>query len=152
MTFILYPIQIFRDDVDAVRIQNNRAFQCFKTLPHAFFRVIAFGQSRAYHAGSAVVASAVAFDRMLCYLPPVCCVVASERMLCEHLPAAWPETCARIKGEAVESKDIDASVPIAQSGEFLIVTGPSRTADIEKILVMGVHGPKRLVVFLVAEA
>jgi L-lactate dehydrogenase complex protein LldG len=30
-----------------------------------------------------------------------------------------------------------------------IVTGPSRTADIEKTLVMGAHGPKELIVFLV---
>lgn len=29
-----------------------------------------------------------------------------------------------------------------------IVTGPSRTADIEKTLVMGAHGPKELFVFL----
>lgn len=102
--------------------------------------------------GSAVVASATAFDRMLCYLPPVCCVVATERMLREHLPAAWPEICTRIKDKPCDSLDIDPSVPVAQNGEFLIVTGPSRTADIEKILVMGVHGPKRLVVFLVGEA
>lgn len=30
-----------------------------------------------------------------------------------------------------------------------LVTGPSRTADIEKTLVMGAHGPKELYVFLV---
>jgi Uncharacterized conserved protein len=101
--------------------------------------------------GSAVIVSATAFDRMLCYLPPVCCVVATERMLREHLPATWPELCARVKGEPVDSPDIDTNVPITQNGEFLIVTGPSRTADIEKILVMGVHGPKRLVVFLIAD-
>lgn len=29
------------------------------------------------------------------------------------------------------------------------ITGPSRTADIEKTLVMGAHGPKDLIVFLV---
>jgi L-lactate dehydrogenase complex protein LldG len=28
------------------------------------------------------------------------------------------------------------------------VTGPSRTADIEKTLVLGAHGPKELFVFL----
>jgi len=30
-----------------------------------------------------------------------------------------------------------------------VITGPSRTADIEKTLVMGAHGPKELYVFLV---
>lgn len=29
-----------------------------------------------------------------------------------------------------------------------VVTGPSRTADIEKTLVLGAHGPKELIVFL----
>ncbi|MCD4663652.1 MAG: LUD domain-containing protein [Bacteroidales bacterium] len=32
-----------------------------------------------------------------------------------------------------------------------IITGPSRTADIEKTLVMGAHGPKELYVFLIDE-
>ena len=32
---------------------------------------------------------------------------------------------------------------------MLLVTGPSRTADIEKILILGAHGPRRLVVILV---
>lgn len=32
-----------------------------------------------------------------------------------------------------------------------IINGPSRTADIEKILVLGAHGPKRLVVIVVDE-
>jgi len=32
-----------------------------------------------------------------------------------------------------------------------LITGPSRTADIEKTLVMGAHGPKELYVFLLDE-
>ncbi|MEI8373941.1 MAG: LUD domain-containing protein [Planctomycetota bacterium] len=56
--------------------------------------------------------------------------------LAGHLPAAWgpiSKTCAA-KGSR---------------GEIVLITGPNRTADIEKILILGVHGPKRLVVLLV---
>jgi L-lactate dehydrogenase complex protein LldG len=33
-----------------------------------------------------------------------------------------------------------------------IITGPSRTADIEKTLVMGAHGPKELYVFMIEDS
>jgi L-lactate dehydrogenase complex protein LldG len=33
----------------------------------------------------------------------------------------------------------------------VLVTGPSRTSDIEMITVLGVHGPKKLTVLLVGE-
>lgn len=32
---------------------------------------------------------------------------------------------------------------------MVFVAGPSRTADIEKVLVLGAHGPRRLVVFMI---
>jgi L-lactate dehydrogenase complex protein LldG len=86
--------------------------------------------------GSCVIACPTAEDRMLCYIPPACVVIAKTEQLREHLPAAWAEIAPRCFG-----KDL--------SGEFVIVTGPSRTADIEKLLILGVHGPKRLVVLLV---
>jgi len=33
-----------------------------------------------------------------------------------------------------------------------VITGPSRTADIEKTLVMGAHGPRELYVFLINDS
>jgi L-lactate dehydrogenase complex protein LldG len=33
-----------------------------------------------------------------------------------------------------------------------LITGPSRTADIEKTLVMGAHGPKELYIFLIDDS
>lgn len=86
--------------------------------------------------GSCVIACPTAQDRLLCYLPPACVVIARISQLAEHLPAAWPTIAPRAGDTAMK-------------GEFVIVTGPSRTADIEKILILGVHGPKRLVVLLV---
>lgn len=38
-----------------------------------------------------------------------------------------------------------------EASGFLLVTGPSRTADIEKQLVIGAHGPARLTVWLLEE-
>nr|WP_269808811.1 LUD domain-containing protein [Enterovibrio nigricans] len=34
---------------------------------------------------------------------------------------------------------------------LLLISGPSKTADIQQTLAYGAHGPKRLIVFLVKE-
>ena len=86
--------------------------------------------------GSCLIECRTAQQRLLCYLPPVCVVVARTDQLAEHMPAAWDQI-------ARQTAETD------RRGEFVLVTGPSRTADIEKILILGVHGPKRLVVLLV---
>jgi L-lactate dehydrogenase complex protein LldG len=86
--------------------------------------------------GSCVVHCATAVQRLMCYLPPVCVVAARTSQLAEHLPAAWGPIAA-----ACQADD--------SRGEIVLITGPSRTADIEKKLILGVHGPKRLAVLLV---
>lgn len=86
--------------------------------------------------GTCMIACGTTHERLLCYLPPVCIVAARTSQLREHLPAAWREIAPRTAAAELR-------------GEFVFVTGPSRTADIEKILILGVHGPKRLLVLLI---
>jgi L-lactate dehydrogenase complex protein LldG len=86
--------------------------------------------------GSCLVVNRTANERLACYLPETCVIVATFDQLREHMPAAWEEIAAKIADPDLR-------------GEYVIITGPSRTADIEKILILGVHGPKRLVVLLV---
>ena len=43
-------------------------------------------------------------------------------------------------------------IPPEQKNNMVFVTGPSRTADIEKILILGAHGPRRLVVIMLEES
>lgn len=40
------------------------------------------------------------------------------------------------------------SFPESQTNNMVMVNGPSRTADIEKVLILGAHGPGRLIVLL----
>jgi L-lactate dehydrogenase complex protein LldG len=84
--------------------------------------------------GSVLMASAGA-GRGASVVAPVHIVVASESQLVSDLAAAL----ARVKERGLTERN---------SCLFLI-TGSSRTADIEKILVLGAHGPRRLVVILV---
>ncbi|MCL2304095.1 MAG: lactate utilization protein [Planctomycetaceae bacterium] len=97
--------------------------------------------------GSCLFFAPTAFDRLLCYITPLCLVVASKSMLREHLPHVWTELKERFGSETTIQRQTEAQT----TGEFLIMTGPSRTADIEKVLILGVHGPRRVVVFLLEE-
>ncbi len=65
--------------------------------------------------------------------PPVHLVIAGRDQLVPDLAVAMSMLRERY----------DDRWPSALS----VITGPSRTADIEKNLVMGAHGPKRLVLY-----
>jgi len=47
--------------------------------------------------------------------------------------------------------DLFKRLPEKAAKNMVFVTGPSRTADIEKILILGAHGPRKLTVLLLKE-
>lgn len=82
--------------------------------------------------GSILVTNRTAGGRALSVLPPHHVVLARRDQLLPDLPAAF---------EFVQRK-YAGNYPSFIS----LITGPSRTGDIERILVLGAHGPKRLTI------
>ena len=85
--------------------------------------------------GSILVSSATCGGRGLSILPHVHIVVATLDQIVPTLADALQAARQRHAGR----------LPSMLS----FITGPSRTGDIERILVLGAHGPKELFVFLV---
>jgi len=85
--------------------------------------------------GSILVSSRSSGGRALSILPHVHIVVAALDQIVATLADALREATSRHAGR----------LPSMLS----FITGPSRTGDIERILVLGAHGPKELVVVLV---
>ena len=82
--------------------------------------------------GSVLVTNRSAGGRALSVLPPHHVVLARREQLVADLPAAF---------ELLQKK-YAANYPSMIS----FITGPSRTGDIERILVLGAHGPKKLTI------
>jgi L-lactate dehydrogenase complex protein LldG len=85
--------------------------------------------------GSVLVTNRSAGGRALSVLPPHHVVLARRAQLVADLPAAF---------ELLRQK-YAANYPSMIS----FVTGPSRTGDIERILVLGAHGPKKLTILYI---
>ncbi len=84
--------------------------------------------------GSIILTTHTGFGRVLSVLPPAHLVVARRSQLVADLDDAYHILRTRY----------NRSWPSMMT----IITGPSRTADIEKALVLGAHGPKKLFVLL----
>lgn len=84
--------------------------------------------------GSVLVTSAGAGGRALSVLPPHHVVLARREQLVPDLPEAFRRLQEKY-GQRYPSM-------------ISFITGPSRTGDIERILVLGAHGPKQLTVLV----
>ena len=84
--------------------------------------------------GSVCVTSTSAGGRVLSVLPPHHFVLARRSQIVTDLSEAYSTLATRYR----------ENYPSMIS----FITGPSRTGDIERILVLGAHGPKRLTILL----
>lgn len=82
--------------------------------------------------GSIVVLSGLVESRHSTLVAPIHIVVGSEQQLVADMDAVFEKFADRLR-------------PGASAATLTFISGPSRTADIEKTLVTGVHGPKKLV-------
>jgi L-lactate dehydrogenase complex protein LldG len=89
------------------------------------------------HLGSVLICSAQISGRRLNVFPEIHLVVAHQSQLTDYLDQAMEKLQNKYKN----------NLPSLISN----ITGPSRTADIEKTLVMGMHGPKSLIVIISEE-
>jgi L-lactate dehydrogenase complex protein LldG len=89
------------------------------------------------HLGSVLISSAQVSGRRLNVFPETHIVVAHESQIVDYLDNAMAKLQEKYKNR----------LPSLISN----ITGPSRTADIEKTLVMGMHGPKTLIVIITVD-
>jgi L-lactate dehydrogenase complex protein LldG len=85
--------------------------------------------------GSILVSSGTSGGRALSILPHAHVVIATAEQVVPTLADAMDLVRAKHAGRP--------------PGMLSFITGPSRTGDIERILVLGAHGPKELIVILV---
>jgi L-lactate dehydrogenase complex protein LldG len=85
--------------------------------------------------GSVMVSSGLNTGRRMFVFPEVHIVIASASQVVEDLKDAFAGIRNKYQHE----------IP----SQMTVITGPSRTADIEKTLVMGAHGPRELFVFMI---
>jgi L-lactate dehydrogenase complex protein LldG len=85
--------------------------------------------------GGVVVTSRSTGGRALSVLPPHHVVIARQDQLVPDLPAAFAWL------QQQYAPDFPSMISF--------ITGPSRTGDIERILVLGAHGPKKLTILCI---
>lgn len=98
---------------------------------------ITFCPAAIAESGSLVVTSSSTTGRGVSLVPPIHVAIVRARDVLPDLVDLWPFLAAR-------------DIPTLSSS-FTLITGPSKTADIEGVLVTGVHGPREVHVFVMSD-
>jgi L-lactate dehydrogenase complex protein LldG len=98
--------------------------------------------------------SKVGISQMECAIAATGTLVTDAAPVERRLASALPTIhLAVVPTDAIQPDMASALTRVSpkNSGYISMITGPSRTADIERVLTIGVHGPSRLVIVFVDE-
>jgi len=123
------------DDPQAPRlVAYDRAVEEFKDdLVHRIDAGITWASAGIAETGSLVLWPTARVPRLMSLLPPVHIALVEEGAIHENL------------GQLIASQAWAIRMPT----NIVVVSGPSKTADIEQTLAFGVHGPKELIVLVI---
>ncbi|MDR0872688.1 MAG: lactate utilization protein [Prevotellaceae bacterium] len=119
----------------AEKLQQNEI--AFSSEPQEFLPMeagITFCEALVARTGTVVVSAAHEAGRQMNVFPPIHIVLARKEQIVPYLSDAL----------VFMKKKYGNNLPSAITN----ITGPSRTADIEKTLILGAHGPKEIYVLI----
>jgi L-lactate dehydrogenase complex protein LldG len=131
------------DAADVTRLARNIAADEIKVCPSPadlfnFDAGITSAQAAIADTGTLVLEAETERHRLVSLLPPV------------HIAVVYARNIVLTIGDAL--RQLHGDDPRQMSRAITFITGPSRTADIELTLTVGVHGPKELHVIVIEEA
>ena len=137
-TIVLQQFYAWEPELQALLTQANVPFQATEADFQAQAAVgLTSCEALVARTGSIVVAPATPSGRRLSIYPD------------QHLVLARPSQVVAEIGDALRA--VQARYGASLPSMLSLTTGPSRTADIEKTLVLGAHGPRRLSLFLLED-
>lgn len=127
------PIFCLNSDIQE-RIQNYKIAVHHESSFETMQAGITGCEALIAHTGSIMISSHGESGRRMNVFPPHHIVLAEKKQLVDFLDSAFDLLSVKYQN------DLPSLISV--------ITGPSRTADIEKTLVMGAHGPAGLYVFI----
>ncbi|WP_448589107.1 LutC/YkgG family protein [Thermodesulfobium sp.] len=95
----------------------------------------------------------IGISEMECALAETGSVIEWSYPVWKRLVSAMPGVHIALVNSGRIVKDFEALFDLLkekfESGHISFITGPSRTADIERVLTIGVHGPSKLIVMVI---
>ena len=131
----LLPVYAADESIRALLASRNIEVLDIVSGPQGMRTSVTYCEFLVARTGSIMMSSRLAGGRRLMVLPEVHIVIAFSSQIVAEIRDAFEQIREKYQDH------LPSSIPL--------ITGPSRTADIEKTLIMGAHGPRELYVFLV---